>query len=244
MLSCHHMRNFSVVNLAYPPACLLCQRRVLSDDACLCEPCERAMPRLHPPACQRCGAGLSGAYDARLVCQRCRQAPLAFDGAGAPFLYVDAVRDAVHAFKYRGHRRLGLWLAHRMAEMAQRTSWIAPLDLVVPVPMHWFKARVKGMNPADWLARTIGKELRRPMARTALLRTRWTATQTRLTRAQRARNVLGAFRASPAAVNRCRVLLVDDVFTTGATAHACALALREAGASHVSVLTAATAPSA
>ena len=251
------MRDLPLVDLIYPLACLLCQHRLSSREACpvgeapspsyeagVCEACRRAMPRLLPPVCRRCGLGLSGAYDARLVCPHCRQHPFAFDQARAPFIYVDAVREAVHAFKYRGHRRLGRWLAEMMAETARRASWMDQCDLIVPVPMHWLKTRVKGMNPAEWLAQALSRRLQRPCNRTALTRIRWTATQTRLSRPQRARNVAGAFRARPDAVTRRAVLLVDDVFTTGATAQACALALREAGATQVSVLTAATASSA
>lgn len=201
------------------------------------------MPRAHPPVCQRCGQGLPGAYDALALCRLCQRQLPAFDQAGAPFRYAGAVRDAVHAFKYQGHRRLGLWLADAMAEFAQPPARMASYDLIVPVPMHWFKQRVKGFNPAEGLAQAVGARVRQRCTRTALRRTRWTATQTRLTRTQRARNVRGAFRARPNAVHGRHVLLIDDVLTTGATAHACALALREAGASSVSVLTAAIASS-
>lgn len=235
------MQWLSLIHLVYPPTCLVCQRRISADEACVCAPCERAMPRVHPPVCQHCGQGLPGAYDALMLCRLCQRQSPAFDQAGAPFRYAGAVRDAVHAFKYQGHRRLGLWLADAMAELAQPPARLASHDLIVPVPMHWVKQRMKGFNPAEGLAQAVGARVRQRCARTALRRTRWTATQTRLTRTQRARNVRGAFRARPDLVQGRHILLIDDVLTTGATAHACALALRDAGASSVSVLTAAAA---
>ena len=230
------------MNLLYPPTCVLCDCRLGAPEPCVCDACERAMPRLVPPVCQRCGVSLPGAYDALLVCHACRAQPPPFQDARAPFLYTGLVRNAIHAFKYHGHRRVGAWLAQAMAHKHATGSTEPRYDLLASVPMHWVKRRLKGMNPAAWLAQAVSRQLQLPHEARALRRTRWTATQTRLSRTQRARNVAGAFRASPLAVNRCRVLLIDDVFTTGATARACATALQEAGAHHVSVLTAAIAP--
>jgi ComF family protein len=157
-------------------------------------------------------------------------------------VYTGAVREAVHAFKYQGHRRLGTWLADAAAALTRPHAWLTQCELLVPVPMFWIKARLKGWQPASWLAQRLAQRLQRPCTARALLRTRWTATQTRLTRTQRARNVAEAFRARPDLVAGRRLLLIDDVLTTGATAHACALALRDAGATAVSVLTLAMAP--
>ena len=232
----------SFLNLLYPPACLLCDRRLEAPEPCVCETCRRAMPRLLPPVCRRCGVSLPGAYDASLVCRSCMAQPPAFEQARAPFLYIGLVRDALHAFKYHGHRRVGAWLAEAMVHLHPAAHAEPPYDLLASVPMHWVKGRLKGMNPAAWLAQALSRQMRIAHEPRALRRMRWTSTQTRLSRTQRARNVAGAFRATPALVTRCRVLLIDDVLTTGATAHACALALREAGASAVSVLAAAIAP--
>ncbi|MBI3088394.1 MAG: ComF family protein [Candidatus Omnitrophica bacterium] len=206
----------AVVALLYPPACLLCHGR-LPDDAAVCEPCRQAMTPCLPPVCQRCGLSLA-----------------------APFLYRNRVRDAIHAFKYEGRRRIGAWLAHRMTQTAAAAFPLHAVDAVVPVPLHWLKQRWKGGNPAAVLAQAVAGALGLPYDPTALARTRWTPTQTRLTPRQRARNVQGAFRARPGRRSSA-VLLIDDVFTTGATAQACAAALRTAGAERVFVLAAARA---
>jgi len=228
-------------DLLFPPVCALCQRRlpVLRDP--ICEPCQRAMAWSLPPYCQRCGASLSGAYDAHAECGACAARSPAFERAAAPLQYRGLVRQAVHAFKYQHRRRVGAWLASRMASTAQQTWECDQIDAVVPVPMHWLKARARGDNPADGLARQVATLLRRPLTRGLLRRRRWTPSQTRLSPAARMRNVEGAFGVAPRTRAPETLLLVDDVFTSGSTANACALALRDAGASRVLVLSAACA---
>ena len=228
----------------YPPACLLCHARVEGGEALWCEACRHGMPSQHPPVCGRCGAGLRGAFDARLICASCRRHPPAFEMARAPFVYESRVREAIHAFKYRGRHRIGRWLAEAMAVTARHTLPLAGLRAVVAVPMHPLKQRLKGANPAVDLAATVAHGLGLPYTPDLLRRRRWTPTQTRLNAAQRFRNVRDAFRAHlPRVMDGTdgAVLLIDDVLTSGATAHACALALREAGISRVVVLTAARA---
>ena len=234
----------SLVNLLSPPRCLLCHRDTSRTAEVFCELCAQEMPSLLPPACQRCGVGLSGAYDARTSCQRCQTTSFTFELARAPLVYTGPVREAIHAFKYHGHHRIGSWLAHQMMETAKRHLPLADIDLILPVPMHWLKQRVKGVNPAETLAQAVSQRLDLPYATGLLRRIRWTASQTRLSLRQRARNVQGAFRAhAPRVVDRT-ILLVDDVLTSGATAQACATALQAAGAPCVFVLTAACAPGA
>lgn len=231
----------SVLNLLYPPACLLCDCRLANADVVFCEACEQSMPRCVPPVCQRCGVGLSAAYNAKLVCRRCREVSFAFERARSPLMYFGAVREAVQAFKYRGRRRIGLWLAERMAQTGSRELPLSDITRVVPVPRHWTKERLRGLNPAAFLADAVATLLKIPYEDKALVRTRWTKTQTRLSLRQRVRNVEGAFRAHPNRLMDQAVLLIDDVFTSGATAQTCALTLREAGVKTVFVLTAACA---
>jgi len=244
----------SLVDLLYPPACLLCRRstRLSRQDLDgephaptrqepFCQSCEEVLPVLLPPACQRCGVGLRGAYDATLVCRHCQHAPLAFERACAPFVYEGLMREAIQAFKYQRHHRIGRWLADRMAVTADRQLPLADITLIVPVPLHWVKRCLKGTNPAALLARAVSKLLQRPYAPAGLRRVRWTPTQTRLTRSQRLRNVRGCFAASGPSLAGRTILLVDDVLTSGATAQACARALQAHGAARVLVLTAARA---
>ena len=114
--------------------------------------------------------------------------------------------------------------------------------MVLSVPLHWIKRWLKGVNPAGQLAVTVARSLKKPYAPCALRRRRWTATQTRLRWRERFRNVDQAFAARKQFVTDKTVLLIDDVLTSGATANACARALKRAGAKRVFVLTAARTP--
>ena len=114
--------------------------------------------------------------------------------------------------------------------------------MVTAVPLHWLKRRVRGADPVGSLGRQIAAQLGKPWRPHVLARIRWTATQTRLDVAQRRRTVEDAFRARPREIAERAVLLIDDIVTSGATSHACTLALRQAGASKVYVLAAAGTP--
>ncbi len=208
----------------------------------LCEPCVGAAERNRPPVCQRCGVGLRGAFDAIAWCARCREAPPAFEAARAPWRYAGSIEDAVRQFKYRRRWRLGCWLAQGMASVARASLPLEEVSLIVPVPQHWLRRRLRGFHAAAWLAGAIGRALGKPVRPSALRQMRWTSTQTRLNGRARFRNVQGAFAAEERAVCGQTILLVDDVLTSGATAHACALALGTAAARRVFVLTAARTP--
>jgi ComF family protein len=202
----------------------------------------KALPINGPPVCARCGRELPGAFDTVMPCAACRLGVSAFDMARAPWTYAGPMRDAVRQFKYHRRWRIGRWLAGEMASTARRHFPIDELDAVLPVPPHWTKRVARGFNPVGDLARTVSDALGKPCLSSALRRTRWTKTQTRLPSSARARNVAGAFAASAAKTRGRTLLLIDDVLTSGATADACAKALKAAGASRVFVLTAAQTP--
>jgi ComF family protein len=235
------VRFLTIANLLYPPACLLCEAGLpdASASCVLCSGCRAAMPESRAPLCTACGIEISGAFDASARCAGCLRRAPAFDRACAPWRYEGPARDAVREFKYRRRWRLGRWLAGTMAACARRSLPVDEIDVVAPVPLHWATGRLRGFQATDLLARAVAGALEKPARLRALRRRRWTASQTRLPWAARSRNVRSAFRADPEAVRGRRVLLVDDVLTSGATAGACASALRDAGASRVFVLTAA-----
>lgn len=237
-----------LLNLLYPPACLLCGTALTSDPAstgegpAVCRACTEVLPRNGPPVCARCGLELPGAFDAVTACLECRNHPPAFEMARSPWRYAGTAQAAVQQFKYHRRWRLGRWLAEEMVQAARASLPIAELDAVLAVPPHWIRRRLNGADPAGTLARTVAQILEKPYAAGALRRVRWTATQTRLSWRARARNVHGAFAARSRLLHHRTILLVDDVLTSGATATACAEALKAAGASRVFVLTAARTP--
>ncbi|MBZ5608668.1 MAG: ComF family protein [Acidobacteriia bacterium] len=158
---------------------------------------------------------------------------MGLDAAYSFGFYEDELRELIHLFKYHGVQTLAKPLGRLLALALPRQQ---SFDVIVPMPLHWRKRWRRGFNQAALLAREIGRRSHVPVAH-LLRRVRNTAAQAGLTNAKRRLNVSGAFRASGRALNGKRVLLIDDVMTTGATASACARALKRAGAAEVTLLT-------
>ena len=207
-----------------PPRCVGCGRR----GAEVCERCIEAMRPLGPNVCPRCGMPSAGGR----VCRRCvgRETPLRAVLAHYPF--EGAIRAAILAFKYRARTRLARFLSSALdAALVTRPLTV---DLVVPVPLTRRRQQTRGFNQAELLAAPLAARHGWELAPDALERVRETARQTELPARERLRNVAGAFAvAQPQRLARKRVLLVDDVCTTGATLAACAGPLLEAGAEGV-----------
>jgi ComF family protein len=216
----------ALLDLVYPPRCAACGEAVAA--GAFCGVCAEAVEPV-PPGCARCGQPGPDA-----LCAACRAAPPAFDAVRAGALLGGPLADAIHALKYRNRpalaRPLGAWLASRAA--------LEGGAAIVSIPLARGRRLERGYDQAallaDHLARASGASGRR--LRTVLRRVRETPPQVGRTRADRARNVAGAFEASGGALAGRDVVLVDDVVTTGATADAAASALRRAGARSVVVV--------
>jgi competence protein ComFC len=166
-------------------------------------------------------------------CALCRMGLRGFDAVYSYGSYEGTLRQLVHLFKYGGVRPLARPFGRFMIQALPRE---AGFDVIVPMPLHWFKQWQRGFNQADLLAREIGRKWGVPV-RHVIRRRRATSPQAGLTNAKRRANVRGAFRvARGKPLQGMRVLLVDDVVTTGATASACARVLKRAGAAHVALL--------
>lgn len=207
------------LDLLLPMSCVVCRR----EGQYLCQGCEARLPRLQQPCC-----GLCAAPGHRPLCPRCQASPPAFDGVRAPYLMDGAVREMVHDLKYRNLRATAPHTGRLLAEFAEAAAM--PADVLVPVPLHGRRLRERGYNQSELLAREVGKRLGLPVAPGLLRRTRPTPPQVSMaSHEERTRNVQGAFQC-PGDASGLRVLLVDDVCTTGSTLSACAWALKGAGA--------------
>ena len=210
-------------DLFYPQRCVGCRRRA-SD--VLCRGCFEALPWIGKPFCRRCG--MPTAFDV-FVCEDCKGVDFGFESARAPLRYEGVGKRIVQAFKYGGYSPV---VEKLMAPMMQKVI-TGDFDVVVPVPLHRSRLRQRGFNQAEVMARGLAEKIKTPVS-DKLEAVRRTQDQVELSAAGRRANVEGAFRARGAV--RGRVLLVDDVFTTGATLSACAGELRRAGAGEVHAL--------
>ena len=213
-----------LLDLLLPIRCVVCGA---GGGDQLCAGCRESLPLLEPPFCERCGAPTAWPV-AR--CRECTGRRLAFASARAAVEYDDGVRRLVAAWKERGLRSL----ATEAAEVMAATLPPPKASAVAFVPPERERAHERGYHPAERLARELGERWGLPVC-PLVARTRYVRRQRGLTLADRRRNVAGAF--APAAKAPTRVALVDDVYTSGATATAAASALRKAGARRVEVLT-------
>jgi len=225
--------------LVYPEVCQVCGEERAGAAEGFVGPCCRSQVKLiEPPFCARCGLPFDGEIDTSFECGNCREDILHFSSARAAAAASGPVLEAIHRYKY--HR--SLWFEPFLAELLVRRA--APelgaggWDWIVPVPLHPVKEREREFNQAERLARRLGEATGIPVCTRLLERARATRTQTLLTRGERATNMRGAFvfRARERLEGR-RIVLFDDVFTTGATTNACAKLLRKAGAEAVCVWT-------
>ena len=232
-----------LIALLYPPACLLCHGTVTEEAAVLCERCRSALPAVAKPGCPRCGLSLSAAYDACVTCAACRRRPPAFDHAAAVWEYRDTGATLIRQIKQQRRWRLSRWAAQQLATTADTALPLTEINAVVAVPHHRLTRWLRGYDPAELLARDVAHRVRKPYLSHALRQIKWTQQQHRLpSKAARFRNVRRAFAASRRLVDRQAILLIDDVMTSRATAHACAAALKASGARAVYVVTAARTP--
>jgi ComF family protein len=233
-----------LLHLIFPTPCETCRRPLdLGRRSALCGRCWDALERMPEKGCHRCGwpfpdeATAQGAE--RPLCARCRETRDDFELARAPLLYREdgIARQAILLCKHGGRLGLLRHLARLLAAEAPAYLAVRDWSALVPVPLYWTRRWRRGFNQAEVLARSVGRHHGLPVLTRALVRVRATPPQQGNAEARR-QNVCDAFRTRRGAlIEGRRLLLVDDVFTTGATANACAHALLESGAAAVGVLT-------
>ena len=227
------------LDIVYPRKCPLYLRSLPPGKTLVCPECAEKAAVIRGPACFRCGRPL--ADETREYCAHCENhRPVYEEGLSWALYSSPRVRRFLYRVKYYGERQLLDWpcldLAERHGDRIR--SWEA--DVLVPVPVHPSRLRARGYNQAEEIAERIGTALGIPVDGKYLERAEKTSMQKELGAADRVLNLAGAFRAAGERGAYRRVILVDDILTTGATAGACARVLREAGAEKVFLLTLAT----
>ncbi len=235
--------------LVYPEQCLVCGQAPEVSRRHFCSACYKGLPWVGEHSCPRCGAPVGLHAAAAEGCAACRSLRFAFRRAVAPLRYQGVARELILAFKLGRRASLSYVLGDLLCDYLAETGLSRAVDLVVPVPLHWRRRVSRGFNQAALLGLEVATRFRLPLASRLLKRRRATVTQTALSGLGRGANVRDAFVARPARgglLDRLagrehllgrRVLLLDDVFTTGATVNECARVLRAAGAAEVLVLT-------
>ncbi|MBI2920592.1 MAG: ComF family protein [Planctomycetes bacterium] len=221
----------AAVELLYPPVCMSCGARAAEG---FCDACHLEIFASDGPTCGRCGRFLRAPG---VACKDCRETRYAFDRARGAARYTGLLRALVRRFKLGGEPHLARPLGDLLADMADRE--FRGVDAVVPVPLSRRKLLTRGFNQAELLAEPVARRLGKPLYPKALRRLRKAFKQAFLTRGGRLANSEGLFapnrrwlRPAPDFSGK-RILLVDDVITTGATASDCARALKEMGAREV-----------
>ena len=230
-----------LLKLLYPPVCPICDgvgEQMLTDDGVgrICEDCAKKLPRVESPYCMRCGKPLGSLREHREYCEDCMRGSHAFTQGRAAFVYRGELVGTMHRLKYSNRRDYAPVLAREAYQMhADWIKRIAP-EAILPVPLHPIRQRERGYNQALLLAREISRLSGIPLDDKLLLRVEYTQKQRTLDPAQRKNNLKNAFQTSRKIVQLSRVLLIDDIYTTGSTADAATQALRAAGIRDVYLL--------
>ncbi len=229
----------ALLDLLFPPICILCRRPLSSSSRPfqLCDGCQARVLPNRPPFCNLCSCPVT--EETGPLCPRCRRTPYHFDQVWACAPYHGAMKGLLHPVKYRQKTALRFFFANRMtAFLKTHGISLSAFDVILPVPLHSARLRERGYNQSALLAQELCRQGQRPLTAPLLQRVRNTKSQTTLRQKERWTNIQSAFTIKyPFAFKHKNVLIVDDLFTTGATTSEAARVLKQAGARRVVVLT-------
>ena len=223
-----------ILELLYPPRCPVCQG-VLRGKESVCRPCKGKLHYISEPKCKKCGKGIE--KQEQEYCADCQRFSHAFDRGLSVFVYDEVMRRSISMFKYHNRREYAVFYATQMYEQYRvfLNAWRP--EVILPVPIHRQKRRQRGFNQAELVAKELSKCSGIPVDSEYLSRNARTTPQKELNRRQRKENLKSAFVVNEQKKGYQRVLLVDDIYTTGATMDAISEILRENHVKNIFFLT-------
>jgi competence protein ComFC len=223
-----------LLDLIYPPRCIFCRSIIpVEKERGICENCKEMVSFVKGKQCQKCGKPIEDRTDKKL-CVDCMRMNHYYEKGFALFVYEGLVRDMIYRFKYGGHKEYARHLGKWMADVIIKADIKEKIDLIIPVPIHPNRKKKRGYNQSEELARVLAKELKIPMNASALIRKKDTIAQSGLTFLQRRNNMKNAFEFDNGfGIYHKNILLVDDIYTTGATINACSKLLKKKSANTV-----------
>lgn len=218
----------AALDLLFPRCCVVCGK----EGEFICASCLSGVAKIEPPFCSLCGKPISHCG----VCSNCTANPPLFDTARAPFQFQKSIRKAIHEYKYNNLKAASGLFAELLHDYIQKNPVSA--DIIIPVPLHPERLKERGYNQSALLGRELGRLTGIPFSENAIKRLKYSVSQAQSTSiTQRLESVSDAFSCVCKDISGAKILLVDDVATSGATLNACASVLREKGAKTINCLT-------
>lgn len=214
----------------YPPTCPICDI-VVEKPAAICPDCRKKLHYIHSPRCLKCGKPVEA--EETELCFDCQRKPHEFYQGAALWTYTEETRQSIYRFKYENCRIYSEVYGEELVKHLGSLVELWKGEALIPVPIHARKQRQRGFNQAQLLAEAAGRALNLPVDAQLLKRSRYTRPQKELDDSQRRKNLEKAFIIEKNVVQYKRIILVDDIYTTGATIDACARALKEKGVERV-----------
>lgn len=221
----------AALDILFPRRCPVCGEIVKPAGRLICPSCLLRLSPVRPPVCKRCGKEIPDAV--MEYCRDCMVHSHSFEYGIALLHYDETSRRIMAQIKYNNKREYLDFFGKAIADVYKKAIRRMGVDVIVPVPIHKSRRRKRGFNQAELLARVLGEELQLAVRTDILVRDRQTRPQKELSAADRLRNLSGAFCVSQMPADVQRILLVDDIYTTGSTIEACTRSLKEAGAQKV-----------
>jgi ComF family protein len=220
------------IDLLFPKVCFGCDIRLQGKEKILCSDCEGSLQFL-TGVCEICGSPENPSD-----CPVCNSNKFVFDKARSVYIFSKTVQNLIHELKYNEMKRIAKYMGEYVSEYLHLFQPFGNVDIIAPVPLHMVKKRARGFNQAEFLSKEISGHVNWLHIPKLVLRNRFTDTQTKLNRKQRQENVSDAFTLNPKfEIQNKNILIVDDVFTTGATVNSICKLLKKNHAAKIYVLT-------